>query len=100
MSNSEPLAQETNTTTTSTHLRAAVLAILRCPSTGAKLERMDPAALMELNGRIATQKVLTFAGESVERPLADALTTCDRSRVYPVSDGIPVLTANAAIPLE
>ena len=78
----------------------ALLDILCCPETRGKLGMADEGLLSKLNGAISAGSVKNVGGEKVTEPLAEALVTADKKRVYPVREGIPVLLADEAIMLS
>ena len=78
----------------------ALLDILCCPETRGKLGMADEALLSTLNSAISAGSVKNVGGEKVTEPLAEALVTTDKKRVYPVREGIPVLLADEAILLS
>lgn len=71
--------------------------LLVCPMTHQPLEVLDQSALAALNGAIAQGGVLRSDGSARTTPLQQGLVTHDRTRIYPVEDGIPVLLAEEAI---
>ncbi len=77
-----------------------LLTILRCPVTHKGLSLLKKDKLEKINAAIAEGKVASLDGERLDQPLADALITDDGKRVYPVSDGIPVLLEGESIYLE
>jgi uncharacterized protein YbaR (Trm112 family) len=77
-----------------------LLTILRCPVTHKGLSILKKDELAKLNKAIAEGKVKTLDGAPVEEPLAEALVTDDGKRLYPVSDGIPVLLESESVHLE
>lgn len=77
----------------------ALLACVRCPASGQALV-VAPAGLTDnLNQLIAQQQLRDQTDALVEQPMEQALLTADRTRVYPVRDGIPALIPSEAIPV-
>ena len=77
-----------------------LLTILRCPVTHKGLSLLKKDKLAKLNAAIAEGKVKTLDGVPLDGPLAEALVTDDGKRLYPVSDGIPVLLEGESVHLE
>lgn len=77
-----------------------LLTILRCPVTHKGLSLLKKDKLAKLNEAIAEGKVKTLDGAVLDGPLAEALVTDDGKRLYPVSDGIPVLLEGESVHLE
>jgi len=77
-----------------------LLTILRCPVTHKGLSLLKKDKLAKLNEAIAEGKVKTLDGVLLDGPLAEALVTDDGKRLYPVSDGIPVLLEGESVHLE
>lgn len=74
-----------------------LLDLLVCPTTHQPLEVLDAKALAALNHAIGQGGVVRGDGSARTVPLQQGLVTRDRTRVYPVDDGIPVLLAEEAI---
>ena len=76
-----------------------LLEILVCPQDRTPLELAGSDLVAELNRSIAAGRVKNMAGEKVERPLDGGLVREDRTLLYPIIDGIPVLLVDEAIGL-
>ena len=74
--------------------------ILVCPRTQMPLETADETLRSAVNEAIAAGRIKNEAGQIVEKPLAGGLVCRDKTRLYPIVDGIPVLLADEAIPLD
>jgi uncharacterized protein YbaR (Trm112 family) len=69
---------------------------------------MDPTIMIEaedrlvvrVNRAIAAGRVTNRAGRLVDQPIGGGLLRTDKTVLYPILDGIPVLLADKAIPLE
>jgi uncharacterized protein YbaR (Trm112 family) len=77
-----------------------LLAILRCPVTHKGLSILKKDQLEKVNAAIASGEVTTLEGVKVDRPLVAALITDDGKRLYPITDGIPVLLESESIHVE
>jgi uncharacterized protein YbaR (Trm112 family) len=77
-----------------------LLAILRCPVTHKGLSVLKKDQLEKVNAAIASGEVTTLEGVKVDRPLVAALITDDGKRLYPITDGIPVLLESESIHVE
>ncbi len=77
-----------------------LLAILRCPVTHKGLSILKKDKLDKVNAAIASGEVTTLDGHKVEDALAAALITDDGKRLYPITDGIPVLLESESIHVE
>ena len=73
--------------------------LLVCPTTHQPLEPLDPQALAALNRAIGRGGVLRSDGSPRTAPLQQGLVSRDRTWIYPVDDGIPVLLAEESIAL-
>ena len=81
-------------------MNKSLLPILRCPVSHKGLSLMRRDTLNALNAAIESGELRNRGGETVDRPLAEALVTDDGKLGYPIDDGIPVLLETAAIELE
>ena len=77
-----------------------LLTILRCPVTHKGLSVLKKDKLAKLNEAIAAGEVKTLDGVPLGDALTEALVTDDGKRVYPVSDGIPMLLESESVYLE
>ncbi len=72
----------------------AFLEILACPATRRKLRILDAGSLERLNAGL---KSGSTGGRGAGSPIEAGLVTDDRTRVYPVRNGIPVLLEEECI---
>jgi uncharacterized protein YbaR (Trm112 family) len=77
-----------------------LLAILVCPETRTPLTLADAGLIAELNRAIAANRVRNRGGDALEKRLDGGLVREDRSQLYPIIDGIPILLIDEAIPLN
>lgn len=74
-----------------------LLDLIVCPTTRQPLAPLDSRALDALNAAIAAGGVARADGSLQTDRVGEALVTQDRSLVYRVDDGIPVLLGEEAI---
>lgn len=77
-----------------------LLSMLCSPDTRTSLEEASEEFISELNADIAKGLVKTAAGAVVTDVVKEALISADKSKLYPVKDGIPVLLSDEAILLK
>lgn len=77
-----------------------LLTILRCPVSCKGLSVLQQDRLAQVNAAIEAGDIITHDGSKVILPLSEALVTDDGKRIYPVSDGIPVLLEDESISME
>ncbi len=76
-----------------------LLEILVCPETKQPVRPASAEQLAELNAKIEAGSLRNRGGESVTRPLEEALVREDGRVLYPVDDGIPVMLIEESIEL-
>lgn len=74
-----------------------LLEILCCPKTKVPVRMLDADRLARLNEQITAGAVTYVGGETVDRPIAEALVTEDSRTVYRIDDGIPVMLIDQGI---
>ena len=74
--------------------------IFVCPIDRTPLVAADLRLIARTNRAIAAGQVRNRAGRLVDQPLGGGLLREDRNLLYPILDGIPVLLADEAIPLD
>jgi uncharacterized protein YbaR (Trm112 family) len=77
-----------------------LLTILCCPITHKGLSLAKSDLLMQVNEAIDDGELQNRDGRKLDEALKEALVTDDGKTLYPVADGIPVLLAGEAVPLE
>jgi uncharacterized protein YbaR (Trm112 family) len=77
----------------------ALLELLVCPETYQPLEPAPAELLERLNAAIARGEVTNRAGEKLDAPLQAGLLRQDRQLLYVVSDEIPIMLPDEAIPV-
>ncbi|MBT8101567.1 MAG: hypothetical protein KJO95_01275 [Gammaproteobacteria bacterium] len=77
-----------------------LLTILRCPVSHKGLSVLKKDRLEQVNTAIQAGEVVNHEGAKLAEPLSEALITDDGKRVYPVTDGIPVLLEGESIAME
>lgn len=76
---------------------AELLTILCCPETRQSLEWADAPLIAEINRKIAGGQASNRGGKTVTEPIENGLLRSDRTVLYPVRDGIPVLLVEEGI---
>jgi uncharacterized protein len=76
-----------------------LLEILVCPENQATLAVAEPALLARLNQAIARGQVKNHGGQTVTEPLVAGLIREDKTLLYPIVGGIPVMLIDEAVVL-
>lgn len=76
-----------------------LVAILRCPLDGSRLQLADDKLLASLNRAVQLRTLANRAGDRVERPLEGGLVREAGDLLYPIVDHIPVMLPDEAIDL-
>lgn len=74
-----------------------LIALLVCPSTRQPLALLDGRGLAAANAAIAAGSVLRSDGTPQVERIREALVTQDRSILYRIDDGIPVLLVEESL---
>jgi uncharacterized protein YbaR (Trm112 family) len=74
-----------------------LLKVLVCPKDHTPLMVADSRLTARLNRAISAGQVVNCAGRSVARPIGGGLVRQDKTLLYPIVDGIPILLADEAI---
>jgi uncharacterized protein len=77
-----------------------LLKVLVCPKDHTLLTMADSRLIARLNRAIAAGQIVNHAGQPVTQAIAGGLVRKDKTLLYPVIDGIPVMLADEAIPLK
>ncbi|MCE5302109.1 MAG: hypothetical protein LLF97_03250 [Planctomycetaceae bacterium] len=75
-------------------------AVYVCPVDHTPLATADAQLITRVNRAIAAGRVKNVAGRLVDQPLGGGLLREDHAWLYPIREGIPVLLADEAIPLD
>ena len=75
-----------------------LIGMLICPETGQPLRQVEDETRMRINSLIEKGEISDSAGSPVKETADGFLETEDRSRLYSVKNGIPVLLAGKSIP--
>lgn len=77
-----------------------LLEILVCPKTHQPLRLAEADLVARINDGILTQRLKNVGGRLLETVLDGGLVSPAAGLLYPILDGIPVLLADEAIPLD
>ncbi len=73
------------------------IGMLACPETGQTLTEAQPGTCRKTNDLIEKGKISDSDGNPVTETADGFLETADKSRLYPVKNGVPVLLAGKSI---
>ena len=76
-----------------------LLPILVCPTDHSPLSVANDQTIARINRASAAGRVKNQAGRPVEQPIASGLLRADKTLLYPIHDGIPLLVPDEAISL-
>lgn len=76
-----------------------LLSILCCPETKQELSVADVPLIEKINQRIEKKELKTRHGQTVTQKIEGGLIRSDKTFLYPVRDGIPVMLIDEGIPL-
>ncbi|MBI1356247.1 MAG: hypothetical protein GC160_18040 [Acidobacteria bacterium] len=74
-----------------------LLEILCCPETKVPVEMLAADRVEKLNRQIAAGKVTAVGGETVQKPVQEALITTDGKTIYRIDDNIPVMLVDQGV---
>ncbi len=77
-----------------------LVALLRCPQDGTRLELASDDLLARINRRSAAGALANRGGDRVQRPLDGGLVREAGDLLYPVVDHIPVMLPDEAIDIR
>ena len=81
-------------------INESLLKIVVCPLSRQPLRVAERSFVDRLNQAIAAGQVKDRAGRPIASPVEEGLLRQDGLLLYPVRDGIPVLLADEAIPID
>jgi uncharacterized protein len=77
-----------------------LLKVLVCPKDRSPLTVADSRLTARLNRAISAGRVVNCGGRGVAQPIDGGLVRQDKTLLYPIIDGIPILLADEAILLD
>ncbi|MBU4268212.1 MAG: hypothetical protein KJ808_05120 [Acidobacteria bacterium] len=77
-----------------------LLKILRCPETKQELDYLEGAAISKINAAIKAGILKNRGAQALQGPIAAGLLREDRKYLYPITEGIPIMLIDEAIPCE
>lgn len=77
-----------------------LLEILRCPQTHQPVSEASQDLIARVNAAIAAQSLRNNAGDTQRHAVQAGLVRQDRRVLFPIVDGIPIMLADEAIPLD
>lgn len=77
-----------------------LVAVLRCPETGQRLEIAQKTLVQQVNAEIRSGRLRDHQDQKIDREIGDGLVTGDGARLYPIRDEIPTLIVDESIPLQ
>lgn len=77
-----------------------LLEILVCPETKQRITLAEQPLIDKLNAEQKAGALKNRGGEPIHEPIDGGLIREDRQYLYPIISGIPVMLAEAAIPLK
>jgi len=81
-------------------LPADVLAALVCPQTKQPLLVAEQSLINEMNKKIASRAILNLEGITVSEPLEGGFLRQDKTILYPIRNGIPLLLQGEGIKID
>lgn len=76
-----------------------VLAMVRSPASGARLQPASADLIVRINGAIEQQLLQDQSGDVVDKPIESGLVDIENRCLFPVRQGIAILVSGQAIPL-
>ena len=79
------------------HFDPALLALLRCPETRQTLALAPSGLVAKLDAERVAGRLLNRAGKTVTEPFSEGLLRADGAVIFPITEGIPLLTPDDAV---
>jgi uncharacterized protein YbaR (Trm112 family) len=81
-------------------IEAKLVAVLRCPETGQKLQIAEKSLIQRVNAAIRDGRVRDHQDQKVETAFDGGLVTIDQKRLFPIRDQIPSMILGESILLS
>jgi uncharacterized protein YbaR (Trm112 family) len=77
-----------------------LVAVLRCPKTGQRLEVAENTLVQRVNAAIQKGQLRDHQEQRIGEAIGGGLVTSDGMRLYPIRNQIPTMIVDESIPLQ
>ncbi len=77
-----------------------LMKILRCPETKQEFDYIEGAVIGKINAAIKEGILKNRGDQAIRGPIEAGLLRKDRKYLYPITEGIPIMLIDEAIPFE